>query len=115
MSRFNVGLAGRSAAKFDDVNKRRLEEQLLNHPDVDQLEILLWELPWEVPALAPRSALDGQVVQAEGDATPFFVSRGVAHAIERPSWLSCRVGERRIPKPVSPAELRALPVGEAMI
>ena len=114
-SRFNVGVAGRSAGTFSESCKRRIEHRILRHPDVEQLEILLWELPWDVPAIAPRSPLDGMVVQSEDDPFPYFVSRGVKHVIDRPAWLRCRVGERRTPVPVAQADLAALPVGESMI
>ena len=113
--RFNVGRAGRSVEKLDDANKRRLEDKILTHPDSDQLEILLWELPWDVPALAPHGPLDGQVVQPEGDEQAYFVSRGRAYPIGRRSWLTGRVGDRRIPRVVAPADLAAFPAGAALV
>ena len=115
VSRFNVGIAGRSADKFGDAAKRRLEDRLLSHPDLEQLEILLWELPWAVPALERRSPLDGQVVQVAGEGIPFFVSRGVTHPILRRAWLRCRVGERRVPKLVRKGVLSRLPVGAPLL
>jgi hypothetical protein len=113
--RLNVGRAGRSAEHLDTPAKRRLEERLLLHPDREQLEILLWELPWEVPALAPCGPLDGAVVRTERGPHPFFVSRGVAYPIVRSSWLGSRVGERRVPRLVAEEELAPYPVGEPLI
>jgi hypothetical protein len=113
--RVNVGRVGRSALKLSDENKRRLERRLLTHPDIAQLEILLWELPWEVPALAPRSPFDGQVVRASDGATPLFVSRGVAYPVSA-AWLASRTADRRVPYTVEDgAALNALPRGEALL
>lgn len=111
--RLNVGRVGRSAEQMNDANKRRLEERLLTHPDVAQLEILLWELPWEVPALAARTPLDGQVVCTAADATPLFVSRGRAYPVT-PAWLASRTGPRRTPRIVDDAELADIPRGELL-
>jgi len=105
VSRFNVGRIGRSAEKFSDDVKRRLEQKILEHPDREQLEILLWELPWAVPALRSDRPLDGSVVRVAGDPTPYFLSGGRAHPIPRASWLASRFGERRIPRLVDRAEL----------
>jgi len=113
--RFNVGQAGRSAKKLDDASKRRLEERILEHPDIAQLEVLLWELPWEVPALEPRLPLDGQVVRTADDERAYFVSRGKAFPVERPSWLESRFGDRRTPRTVDAAELKRYPVGEPLL
>jgi hypothetical protein len=113
--RFNVGRAGRSAQKLDDASKRPLEDKLLTHPDREQLEILLWELPWSVPALEPHGPLDGQVVKTATDETPSFVSRGTRYPIARPSWLLGRTGERRTPRVVDAAVLGALPSGQPLL
>jgi hypothetical protein len=112
--RFNVGRAGRSAELFDDRAKRALEDKIFSHPDFEQLEILLWELPWDVPRLEPRKPLDGAVVRRD-DGQAFFISRGVAHPIARKSWILGRTGARRLPPPVSAAELAAYPIGETII
>ncbi len=109
--RLNVGLAGRSAAGLADTVKRELEGRIMRHPDWQQLEILLWELPWSVPALDPVHPLDGQVVVSPDDGFAHFVSRGRRYPIARPSGLASRTGERRLPKVVDPAELEQLPVG----
>lgn len=115
-NRLNVGRAGRSADQLSDAAKREIEARLLRHPDWQQLEILLWELPWSVPALAPVHALDGSVVTAAGgDGSAFFVSRGWRYPISRSSWLGTRVGERRVPKPVEPSVLERLPVGAPLL
>jgi hypothetical protein len=111
--RLNVGRAGRSAEKMSDDNKRRLEERLLTHPDVADLEILLWELPWDVPALAARTPLDGHVVRTAGDESPLFVSRGIAYPVT-PQWLASRPGDRRAARIVEDAALAALPRGELL-
>ncbi len=113
--RINVGRVGRGAERLDESLKRRLEERMLEHPDVAQLEILLWELPWEVPALAPVLPLDGSVVRTEADARPFFLSRGRAYPIERPSWLLTRFGERRTPRVIDPAELARYTLSEPLL
>lgn len=113
--RFNVGRAGRSATKFDEPTKRRLEDRLIRHPDREQLEILLWELPWEVPVLEPRAPLDGKLVAGQGDRAPFFVSRGIAHPIANPSWMHSRVPGRREPELVEQTELDAYPVGTPLL
>ncbi|MDB5092783.1 MAG: hypothetical protein JWO85_884 [Candidatus Eremiobacteraeota bacterium] len=112
--RFNAGRVGRSAERLSDANKKRLEERILEHPDVAQLEILLWELPWDVPALAPVSPYDGKVVRTASDDTPFFVSRGHAYPV-RTTWLAGRVGERRSPRVIPDAELAGLPRGEQLL
>jgi hypothetical protein len=112
--RFNAGQVGRSAEKLSDANKARLQERILEHPDVAQLEILLWELPWDVPALAPVSPYDGKVVRTASDDTPFFVSRGRAYPVPT-TWLAGRVGERRSPRVIPDAELAGLPRGEQLL
>jgi hypothetical protein len=115
VSRFNVGRAGRSAERFSDAVKRRLEDKILSHPDREQLEILLWELPWEVPALKSDRPLDGKVVRVTGEPVPFFVSSGRAHPIHRASWLASRFGDRRFPVPVTSLELADYLPGEPLI
>ena len=114
-SRFNVGIVGRSAEKFSAGVKRRLEQMILDHPDREQLEILLWELPWKVPFLESDRRLDGKVVSVGDDPTPYFISRGRAHAIVRPSWLASRTGERRTPQPVDAAEFKAYELGDPLV
>lgn len=87
-SRFNVGVAGRSAGLFDLETKRRVERHILEHPDIDELEVLLWELPWEPLGLARRSPYDGRVVHG-GDERPWFVSRGMRREVS-PRWIASR-------------------------
>ena len=113
--RFNVGRVGRSTDKLDDANKRQLENKILNHPDSDQLEILLWELPWDVPALQPHGPLDGQVVKPEGEEQPYFVSRGIAYPIGRASWIGGRSGGRRTPRAVAADALADYPRGATLL
>ena len=96
--RLNVGRAGRSARTLSPANCRRLEDKILLHPDCAQLEVLLWEFPWEVPALEPLVPLDGQVVRADDDPTVYFISRGRRYPVPHPSWLLGRVGARRTPQ-----------------
>jgi hypothetical protein len=110
-NRLNVGQAGRSAEQLSDTVKRELEARILRHPDVAQLEILLWELPWSVPALEMQHQLDGQVITASGTDEAHFVSRGRRYPISRPTWLESRTGERRTPKIVDARELEGLPSG----
>jgi len=111
--RLNVGRVGRAAEQMNAANQRRLEELILSHPDVAQLEILLWEFPWEVAALAARTPLDGQVVRTAAEGTPLFVSRGRAYPVT-PAWLASRTGPRRTPRIVADAELADLPRGELL-
>jgi len=113
--RFNVGRFGRSAEKFGDAAKRQLEDKIFTHPDRQQLEILLWELPWEVPRLERRSPLDGQVLKRASDGVPFFVSCGTAHQITQLSWLLSRTGERRTPRLVDDAELAGCALGDPLV
>lgn len=54
--RFNVGLQGRSATLLGEENRRAIERLITTHPQRDELEPLLWQLPWDVPALEPRRA-----------------------------------------------------------
>jgi hypothetical protein len=112
--RLNVGKVGRSAEELSDANKRRLEERMLTHPDAAHLEILLWELPWAVPALAAQSPFDGQVVRSARGERPLFVSRGIAYPVT-PAWLESRTGERRTPRMVADEELAGYPLGELLV
>ncbi|MDE2481727.1 MAG: class I SAM-dependent methyltransferase [bacterium] len=90
-TRRNVGRVGRSAELFSEENKRLLERQILDNPWSEQLEILLWELPWDVPALAPRCAFDGDLIALAGSAERFFVSRGRRHRlVDSASWIASR-------------------------
>lgn len=111
--RLNVGRVGRSAERFDDAVKRRLEERILAHPERAQFEVLLWELPWDVPALTATSPLDGRVVRTASDATPRFVSRGVAYPV-RPGWLASRFGARRAPELIPDEALGNITPGETL-
>lgn len=113
-SRLNVGIAGRGATKLSEPVKREIEARLLRHPDWAQLEILLWELPWPVPALAKQHEFDGHVVATSAASHVHFVSRGRRFPIGRSSWLASRFGERRVPKMVDAAELERLPVGATL-
>jgi hypothetical protein len=115
VSRFNVGRNGRAAERFSEETKRRLEDKILSHPDREQLEILLWELPWEVPALKSDRPLDGNVVRVGGESVPFFLSNGRAHPIVRSSWLASRFGVRRFPVRVESSEIAVYLPGEALI
>lgn len=115
VSRFNVGRAGRAAEKFSEVVKRRLEERILEHPDREQLEILLWELPWDVPALRDDDPLSGKVVRTAASPAPLFISRGRVHPVTRASWLGSRFGERRTPVRVDVEQLSAYLPGEPLV
>lgn len=109
--RLNAGRGG----QLSETVKRELEARILRHPDVAQLEILLWELPWSVPALAPVHALDGQVVVAPSGGYAHFVSRGRRYPISRSTWLESRTGERRTPKLVDGRELEGLALGAPLL
>lgn len=113
--RFNVGRVGRSAEQFSDAAKRQLEDKIFTHPDRAQLEVLLWELPWEVPRLERRSPLDGRVVVRASDHVPYFVSRGTAYPIRQASWLLSRSGARRTPVLVDDAELASCTMGDPLV
>lgn len=110
-NRLNAGQAG----QLSEAVKRELEARILRHPDVAQLEILLWELPWSVPALAPVHAFDGQVVVARTGGYAHFVSRGSRYPISRTTWLESRTGERRTPELVDARELEGLPLGATLL
>ncbi len=107
--RLNVGRVGRSAERFSDETKRLLERTVLEYVPADELDVLLWELPWDVPALAPRSAHDGAVVGVAGDDRRYFVSRGVRRWISSPAWIASRWKLRDRPQRIiAQAELDAL-------
>jgi hypothetical protein len=111
--RFNVGRVGRSAERLAEDNRRRLEELILTHAHREQLEVLLWELPWRSPVLADASPLDGRVVSGTNDSTPLFVTRGVAFPVS-PAWLASRFGPRAQVDLVPDDALAALPRGETL-
>jgi len=111
--RWNVGAVGRSGALFADETKRRLESHLLAHPQRDETDVLLRELPWDVAAFDPRAPYDGMLVAVEPE-SPFFVSRGVRHPVAR-RWVASRGPESlREPTLVTRAALDALPLGAAL-
>jgi hypothetical protein len=110
--RFNVGRVGRSAERFAPDTKRLLERTVLEYVPTDELDVLLWELPWEVPALAPRSAFDGAIVGVAGDDRRYFVSRGVRRWISSPAWIASRWKLRDQPQRiVTPEEFATLDDG----
>ena len=77
---------------LDESNRRHLERLVLDHPEAEQLEVLLWELPWEPLELKRRSAYDGSIV-AGSDGVPFFVSSGARRNVST-AWLASRGPER---------------------
>ncbi len=87
--RFNVGVAGRAGRLFDDDTKRCIERHIVAHPELHELEPLLWELPWESRELAHLSRLDGTTVRVPGEEQSFFVSRGTMHAVSD-RWIASR-------------------------
>jgi len=113
-TRLNVGLNGRSAQLLSDRNRRSLEDAIVDHLWSSDLEVLLWELPWEVPAIAPVGPYDGCVVRAPGRAAKtYFVSRGLRHRLSKPSsWMASRSkpGLRSV-RNVSAEELKTIPQG----
>jgi hypothetical protein len=113
-SRFNVGVIGRSAQLFDDETKRRIERHIVEHPEFEELEVLLWELPWQTRELARLSPLDGTTVRLPHDEPCWFVSRGIRRRVTR-RWLASRSTQAlRVPSVVAPADLTGLPEGEPL-
>lgn len=110
-SRFNVGVVGRAAQAFDEETKRRVERHVVEHPQFDELEVLLWELPWEPREIARVSALDGTTAYREGDERRWFVSRGIRHAVGGRWTISRATPALREPARVDAAVLEALPEG----
>ncbi len=88
--RFNHGRAGRSAELFSEDTRRLLERTVLDYVPAGDVEILLWELPWTVPALAARSEYDGAIVRLAGEPHLHFVSRGVRYWIPDLAWIASR-------------------------
>jgi len=109
--RLNVGQVGRSNELFSDDNKRALEQMLLANPWSEQLEILLWELPWKVPALGKPRTLDGSVVKTASSDALYFVSRGRRRMLKAPqSWLASRAFlDPETVKTISPKRMQSLP------
>ncbi len=109
-TRFNVGSVGRSALAFDDETKRRVERRVLEHPERDELDVLVWELPWAPCELMRVTAYDGTVIAADASA-PYYVSRGVRHAVS-PRWLASRgAAALRTPRAAEAGVLDAIPLG----
>jgi hypothetical protein len=96
-ARLNVGIVGRSATLLDEENRRHLERLVLDHPEAEQLDVLLWELPWEPLELERRSQYDGSVVRGSNH-EPYFVSSGVRRQVNA-AWLASR-GYPRLRNPV---------------
>jgi len=115
--RINVGRVGRSAELFSDHNKRALEAAILNNPWSAELEILLWELPWDVPALAAGGKFDGSVVRTATGEDLYFVSRGVRRRLSRPeSWLASRSTlSPDTVRVITPRQMKALALGTDII
>lgn len=112
-ARLNVGTVGRSATLLNEENRRHLERLVLDHPEAEQLEVLLWELPWEPLELARCSPYDGSVVHGT-DHVPFFVSRGVRRRVSA-TWLASRGYERLRSSVLIPTKMLAqLPVKSAL-
>lgn len=112
-TRLNVGVVGRSENMLSHGNRRRLERLVLDHPQRHELEVLLWELPWAVPALEPRGPCDGMIVGCHERDDLYFVSRGTRHYIPHPTWiLSRRIGDV---KRLDACVLDGIPIGEPMI
>jgi ubiquinone/menaquinone biosynthesis C-methylase UbiE len=115
--RLNVGRVGRSAELFSEETKRLLEDVVLDEPWSGQLDILLWELPWEVPALAALTEYDGTIVATADDPTSYFVSRGARRRLPNDSgaWLASRTRLRdRAARIISSAALDAIPEAAAL-
>ena len=115
-SRFNSGTIGRSARLLDADNRARVERHIVDHPRFDELEVLLWELPWTPTQIERRSLFDGCTVRASDDvdAQVHFVSRGVRHRVSY-EWLMQRPPTLAAPQRISAAALAALPEGIALV
>jgi len=113
-SRFNVGVIGRAAHVFDDDTKRRVERHIVEHPEFDEVEVLLWELPWEPREIARVSALDGTTVRCDGDERRWFVSRGIRHEVSGRWTVTRSTPALREPASVAAEVLEALPEGPAL-
>lgn len=112
-ARLNVGIVGRSATLLDEDNRRHLERLVLDHPEAEQLEVLLWELPWEPLELERHSQYDGSVVRGSNH-EPYFVSRGFRRQVNA-AWLASRSRQRlRNPVLISAEALAQLPVKLAL-
>ncbi|MBV8750495.1 MAG: hypothetical protein JO103_12375 [Candidatus Eremiobacteraeota bacterium] len=113
-SRFNVGVIGRGAHVLDEEIQHHIERHVVDHPEFDELEVLLWELPWEPRTLERHSPFDGTTVRREGDETCWFVSRGIRHAVDS-RWMVSRATQAlRHPAVVDRAALNALRIGPAL-
>ena len=94
---------------LDESNRRHLERLVLDHPEAEQLEVLVWELPWEPLELKRRSQYDGSVV-AGSDGLPYFVSSGARRHVSA-AWLASRGPERlRAAMQIDDLALAAIPV-----
>jgi hypothetical protein len=112
--RLNVGSAGRAAGLFTETNRRHLERMVLDHPQRHELEVLLWELPWDVPVLGPAGPHDGALVRG-ADGTVYFVSRGVRRRVSGETWLRSRARlSAADARELSAPELAAIPEAGAI-
>lgn len=111
-TRLNVGRNARSAKQLDDGHRWQIEQLVSRHPEREQLDVLLWELPWGALATGQRSRLDGMVVRPSDSETSYFVTRGCAHPILDVSWLRSRsLPQLREARRIEPFELLALERG----
>ncbi len=112
-SRMNIDIVGHAATLLDEENRRYLERVILDHPEAAQLEVLVWELPWEPLELARVSPLDGTAVVAP-DGKTYFVSSGKRREVDS-SWLMSRGPERlRTPTTVGAFDLENLPLASRL-
>lgn len=112
-ARLNVGRSGRSDALLDATSKRRIERYVIEHPQFDALEVLLWELPWKPVELSPVSPYDGRLVRGDSG-RQYFVSRGVRHEVST-RWRASRgVAALRSGLPIAAEALDAIPEGPSI-
>lgn len=114
-TRLNVGKVGRSSEMLSDENKALLERLLIEHPE--DLSELLEELPWWPSRLgqSPEAQrYDGRLIRVPGNSPEeqkvFFVHHGKRCWISSMNWILSRGMAANI-QVISPAELRAIPIG----
>jgi hypothetical protein len=113
-ARFNRGVVGRGAELFDRDTQRMLERLVVDHPEFEQIEVLLWELPWEPREIGRISDFDGTTVRGSNAELAYFVSRGIRHEVSTPWMASRATAALRVPQQVADGALAALPEGRPL-
>lgn len=103
-TRLNVGIPGRSATAFSEETKALLEHRLREHPEADQLAVLVDDLPWKTPSW--------KLVRLPGEAAVYFVRGGRRSWIRNESWIQSRpFPEQRVISDIGPEEFASLDEG----